>query len=414
MKATSLFQSLTGDASADEGAEARNGLRHAASLSLTKIADGLIDPKLVLSWLLTGLGAPFYAGLLVPIREAGALLPQIVFAGWVGRMRYRKRAWAGGALGQGVAAALIALAALLLTGAAAGIAVCAALAVLAVARALSSVSYKDVLGKTIQVRRRGAVTGFAGSAASAAVILFAVLLISGVIKGELALIAAVALAAVLWIVGGLVFLTLEEEPSDPDTDGGGLHLSILKDNPVLRQFILVRGLLVSTALAPPYFVILGGGDDGQLGRLGVLVLASAVASLISSWIWGRTADRSSRKVMMAAGVLGAVAMLAAVALAWAGLAGTLWAMPATLFVLMLAYHGVRQGRSTYLVDIAPEDARAAWTAVANAAIGSLLLIAGAFGGALSFLGTQAVLLGFAAMSALAAVAAIWLEEAEAG
>jgi len=414
MQATSLFRSLTGDMNAADDVEARNGLRHAASLALTKIADGLIDPKLVLSWLLTALGAPLYAGFLVPIREAGALLPQIAFAAWITRMRFRKRAWAWGAIVQGAAAGLIVLAALTLTGPAAGIAICAALAVLATARSMSSVSYKDVLGKTIALRRRGAVTGFAGSAASAAVIVFAGLLIAGVLQTQLGLVAAVALAAVFLVAAGLIFLTLEERPSTPEETGKRLHLSILRDHPVLRQFILVRGLLVSTALAPPYFVILGGGDDGQLGRLGVLVLASAFASLVSSWIWGRAADRSSRKVLMAAGILGAAAMLTAVALAEEGQAETLWAMPVSLFILMLAYHGVRQGRATYLVDIAPANARAAWTAVANTAIGLLLLAAGAFGGALSFLGPEAVLTGFAAMAALAALAALRLDEAEGG
>ena len=69
-------------------AEAPNALRHIASLTMTKVADGLIDPKLMLSWLLTALGAPaVYAGALVPIREAGALLPQIVMAGWCRRWR---------------------------------------------------------------------------------------------------------------------------------------------------------------------------------------------------------------------------------------------------------------------------------------------------------------------------------------
>ena len=56
--------------------EPRNRLVHLVSLSATKLADGLIDPKLVLSWLITALGAPAaLAGLLVPVREAGALLP---------------------------------------------------------------------------------------------------------------------------------------------------------------------------------------------------------------------------------------------------------------------------------------------------------------------------------------------------
>jgi hypothetical protein len=57
---------------------ASNKLIHLASLSMTKIGDGLVDPKLVLSWALNAAGAPQAAiGLLVPLRESLAMLPQI-------------------------------------------------------------------------------------------------------------------------------------------------------------------------------------------------------------------------------------------------------------------------------------------------------------------------------------------------
>ena len=60
----------------------KNVTTHIISLAATKVADGLIDPKLILSWLLSALGAStFLVGLLVPIREAGALLPQLFTAG---------------------------------------------------------------------------------------------------------------------------------------------------------------------------------------------------------------------------------------------------------------------------------------------------------------------------------------------
>ncbi|WP_233346949.1 hypothetical protein [Hyphobacterium sp. CCMP332] len=77
--------------------EAGNFFRHVGSLSLSKIADGLIDPKLVLSWLMLSLGAPAaLVGLLVPIREAAALLPQLFTAGALRRLPRRKWAWASG------------------------------------------------------------------------------------------------------------------------------------------------------------------------------------------------------------------------------------------------------------------------------------------------------------------------------
>ncbi len=383
-----LFERLTGaeDPADDlskpaQDAEARNGLRHAVSLSMTKVADGLIDPKLVLSWLLNALGAPaYFVGLLVPIREAGALLPQIGLAAILQRMPMRKWMWAAGSLGQGIAAVLIVLAALTLTGWAAGAAICGALALLSVSRAAASVSFKDNLGKSVGKTRRGAITGTAGSLSSVGVLAFAGLMLSGAFRDQGLVIGAIALAAGLWVAAAALFSTLSEQPSQSDGQADNVSLSLLRDDPRLTHFILARGLLVSTALAPPYMVLLASEAGlAALDKLGALVLASAGASFLSSYVWGRLADRSSKTVLALSGVAAALAMLAAVGLAAAGLAQTIWAMPLTLFVLMVAYHGVRQGRSTYLVDMAPKAKRSAYAALSNTVIGMILLAAGAAG-----------------------------------
>ena len=411
-----VFSKITGsEGSSDklQASEGRNGLRHIASLSMTKIADGLIDPKLVLAWLLTTLGAPaVYAGALVPIREAGALLPQMLLAKVVQSMTRRKWAWVLGSAGQGISAGAIVWVALNLEGVTAGLAICLALGVLALCRAACSVSYKDILGKTVGKSRRGAVTGLAGSVSSVGVLIFAALLLSGLAQSRAAVVAAIALAACLWGAAALLFSTLKEEPSSKE-DTKATDFSVLAKNPLLWRFIITRGLLVSTALAPPYLVVLAGqaGQD-RLAQLGALVLASALASFLSSYVWGRLSDRSSRRVLMLTGVVGAVAMITAVALWAIGLAREVWAMPAVLFVLMIAYHGVRQGRSTYLVDMAPPDQRAAYAAVSNTVIGGLLLIAGVLGGGAALIGPQATLMLFAAMAVAAAVVGYGLPEVE--
>lgn len=408
--AQTAFEKISGADETPAAAAARNGLRHIGSLSLTKIADGLIDPKLVLSWLLTSLGAPaVYAGALVPIREAGALLPQMPLASVVERLRHRKWMWVVGSAGQGLSAAMIAVAAITLEGAAAGWAICMALAALALFRAACSVSYKDILGKTVEKAQRGSVTGLAGSVSSVGVLVFAVLLMSGMAQSREVIIGAILLAASFWICAALLFSTLKEKASDTGT-ARGADFTVLKENPTLWRFIIVRGLLVSTALAPPYLVVLGG--EGSLTGLGALVLASALASFLSSYVWGRLSDRSSRKVLLLAGLLGAAAMAGALALWAIGLAQGALAMPVVLFILMIAYHGVRQARSTYLVDMSPEDKRAAYAAVSNTVIGSILLLAGVIGGGAALFGPQATLFVFALMAIAAAVVAIGLPEVE--
>lgn len=396
-----------------EKAEAPNALRHVGSLVMSKLADGLIDPKLILAWLLTSLGAPaVFAGALVPIRESGALLPQMLMASRVQAMARRKWAWTIGSAGQGVFAALIVLSALTLDGAAAGFAICAALGGLAISRAACSVSYKDILGKTVGKSRRGAITGTAGSISSAGVLVLAALLISGLFESKGIVISAIALAAVLWGAAALLFSTLTEMKSDP-ANATKARFSVLREDANLRRYILVRGLLVSTALAPPYFVVLAGGNGGSpLSTLGALVFASALASLLSSYVWGRISDQSSRKVLMLTGIVGALAMLGAVALSVSGLATRVWAMPLVLFILMTAYHGVRQGRSTYLVDMSPDGQRSAYAAVSNTVIGVLLLVAGFIGGGAALLGPNVTLVLFALMAVGAAVVAVGLREVE--
>ena len=410
---TDAYEAITGADEEVRRREARNGLRHMLSLSMIKVADGLIDPKLVLSWLAGALGAPAaLTGLLVPIREAGALLPQIAFAGWVQSMRHRKWAWVIGSAGQGIAALAIVFVALTLEGVAAGVALCVALAALAVARAACSVSYKDILGKTVGKTRRGAVTGVAGSVASVAVIVFAGLLMSGLLRDVMPVVVAIALAAALWGAAAILFSFMEENASE-DTEDTSVDFTPLREDRQFRLFIAVRGLLTVTALAPPYFVLLGGGQSALQG-LGALLLASAAAAFAGSYVWGRLSDKSSRKVLFWSGMLAAVFATLAVLAELSGVSGTFWVIPMLLFFFMLSYQGVRSARSVYLVDMSPKDARSSYAALANTAIGVLLLVTGAFGGVLALAGPVAALVGFAVLSLAGGLLALRLDEVEMG
>ncbi len=398
--------------------EPGNFFKHVGSLALTKSADGLIDPKLVLSWLMTSLGAPVaLIGLLVPVREAGALLPQLLTAGFLRRLQRRKWAWAAGSLVQGLAAAAIGLVAISMTGVAAGWTMVIALAILALARSICSVCYKDVLGKTIDKSRRGTATGLAGSIASVSVIVYALILSSSLVDRMLLVTGGLFLAAAAWIVAAFLFATLQEEAGA--TEGGKTALkeafnnfTYLRDDRQLLRFILTRGLLTATALAPPFMIAVGSEAGEGYDKLGFLVLASALASLCSSFVWGRLSDRSSRKVLTFSAMVGAVILAVTSWLAFAGTLGGGIILPVLLFGLMIAYQGVRLGRSTHLVDMAGKDTRAAYTALSNTIIGLLLLAGGVFSLIANWFGGEVVLAIMAAMSGLAILAAWGLEEVQ--
>ena len=398
--------------------EPGNFFRHVGSLALSKSADGLIDPKLVLSWLMTSLGAPVaLIGLLVPVREAGALLPQLMTAGFLRRLQRRKWAWAAGSMVQGLAAASIGLIAISLTGASAGWAIVIALAILALARSVCSVCYKDVLGKTIDKARRGTATGLAGSIASVTVIAYALTLSFNLIDRMMLVTGGLFVAGGAWLVGAMLFATLDEQAGA--TEGGRSALkealnnfTYLRDDPQLTRFILTRGLLTATALAPPFMIAVGSEAGEGSDKLGFLVLASALASLCSSFVWGRLSDRSSRKVLIFSALVATIILAATSWLAFAGTLGGGYILPVLLFGLMIAYQGVRLGRSTHLVDMADKDTRAAYTALSNTIIGLLLLAGGVFSLVANWFGGEMVLAIMAGMSGLAILAAWGLEEVQ--
>jgi hypothetical protein len=381
-----------------------------------------MDPKLVLAWLLGALGGPAWAiGLLVPIREAGALLPQLVTAARIRALPQRKWAWSVGSAVQGAAVAGMGVVALTLRDHAAALAILALLAVFALARSVCSVAYKDVLGKTLSKSTRGTATGSASTLSAAIVLVFGLLLASGLLNRTIEVIAVVLfLAGGLWLLAAALFSTLAEARGA--TGGGGNPLRVaraqiaLLGDAQLRRFIATRGLLTATALAPPWLLALAGRDDAaDIGTLGLFVVAASAAALLSNFVWGRLADISSRRVLILTAVIGMLVLGAAAILGWAGngVLDNRFALPTLLFLLMIAYQGVRLGRSTHLVDMADADTRAAYTALANTFIGLLLLAAGGLGALASLGGAAAVLSVFAAMCALAVPCALGLEDVQA-
>jgi predicted MFS family arabinose efflux permease len=414
-------------------------LTHVTSLTLSKLADSFVDPKLVLSWLLTQFGnSTTTIGFLVPIRESGALLPQLFFSEWTRTRAQRKWVWAVGAVVQGMAALAMVFCVLFLPKQVAGFGILICLLVLAVARSFCSVSYKDVLGKTLSKATRGAATGIASSIASFGIIAFALLLGLNLIQLSTdSILVLLGIAGGFWIVSAITFTQLNEE--NGSTEGGkngaeNLIKLITKSflNKQFLLFVLTRGFLTATALAPPFMILLvkqtsdlTGSSSGidflessvtSFGaeQLGLLMLASALASLFSSFLWGRFADRSSRKVLLLAAFLSSLTLgltwliamfFPSVLLLW-------YSLPILLFCLMVAYQGVRLGRTTHLVDMATENTRAAYTAVSNSTIGVLLMFGSAFGLLAQLIGVTGVLLVFALMCLFAAAMAVYLDEVQ--
>ena len=68
----------------------RNFVLLLVSQCLTKFADALASPKTTLAWLVTAVGAPGWVlGYLVPLRESGSMVPQLLLGGAIRRLPVR-------------------------------------------------------------------------------------------------------------------------------------------------------------------------------------------------------------------------------------------------------------------------------------------------------------------------------------
>jgi len=374
---------------------------------LTKLGDAIANPKTVLAWLLTALSAPgIFVAFLVPIRESGSLIPQLLIAAWVRLQAVRKWTFVIGSLLQALSVLAMALVAVSLTGTAAGLMLLAALVVFSLSRGLCSVASKDVLGKTVPKTRRGRVSGWSEFLAGLITIGVGVVLLTDSQQGDTAIyLILLATAAGLWLAGAGTYAMIREFPGA--TEGGGnaireavSRLSLLRSDQTFRHFVLARSLLLCSALSAPFFIMLAHQrTDGAVLVLGLFVIADGLASLVSAPFWGRFADLSSRRVMVLAGAGAAVSGIGLVGLVHAhdGLAGSQWLYPVFFFLLAVAHAGVRLGRKTYIVDLAGGNRRTDYVAVSNTVIGVVLLIAGSIGALTSVLPVSAIILILAGM-----------------
>jgi len=389
----------------------------------SKLGDAVSNPKIVLPWIMETIGAPLYLlGFLVPIRESGSMIPQLVIAGFIRKMEIRKWIWVLGSILQAIAMAAMGFVAWTMDGAAGGWMIIALLILFSLSRGLSSVAAKDVLGKTIPKSQRGKVTGWSASAAGLITLVYGVVLVltptddfSPAIYGLM-----LVSAALFWVVAAFIYAKIKEFPGETSGGANGFvegikRISILKTDKPFRKFVITRALLLCSALTAPYYVVLAQNNLGSPAYLlGLFVIADGAAGLISGPIWGKFADVSSRNVMIIAAIMTAVLgvsvfMIDMIEKPWLSIT---WVLPLVYFFLSIAHQGVRVGRKTYVVDLAEGNKRTDYVSVSNTLIGVILLLMGLTGTLATFLSISHIILVLSMLGIMGAWMAQTLPDVE--
>jgi hypothetical protein len=380
----------------------RNFFINAGNGMATKLADQLANPGLVLPWFLDALGAPAsVTGFLTPVRRAGALLPQLIVAGQIRQFPIRKWFWIAGGFLFGLFLILMVPTAYFLPGLTAGIVIVVLLGLGSLSRGVSSVAFKDVLAKTIPKGRRGILLATRATVGGV-LALGAGLILRLKIQNQndsTPFLLLIGLAGMLWILGVTLVPWISEaegatEGSRNPIQEARAGLKLLRAVPGFRKFVVSRGVLLTIELSLPFYALFAHrSTGGGASDLGVFVIAASASQVLSSPLWGRLADQSSRMVMILSSGLAASAGILAIILGnLPGLSTIAIALAIPVLMLGFAIAGVRLGRKTYLVDDSPEIQRPLYVAVSNTITGGLILLGSGFGFIADYYGIQILIL----------------------
>ncbi|MDT0581325.1 MULTISPECIES: MFS transporter permease [Alteromonadaceae] len=385
--------------------------RIVASLLLSKLVDILLSAKTTLPTFLTNLGAPSWMlGLLVPIRESGALLPQGLFSQYLSSRAKRHRLWLGSMMMQTLFILLMIVGPMLgqqSEGALSnttilGAIVLACLAGLSISRALTSLTMKDIQGQHIDKGKRGDLVGIASTLAGLLSLGFAFTsLFSQKLNNDIILsIGIISILAMLFATAVMVGVktTVEVDTSEQNNkqEAGSKPIALLKSvceafKGSLGRFILVRSCFVHTALLAPFFVVwcTSLNLQSQWLSLSLFIVAQASAAILSSYAWGRLSDSNAKLTMQLGASIVLTVLVTVVLLTYFEQAANIsphWYV-LLYFCLSLGHEGARAGRKVYALDIKQGSERTNFIGQANSAIGVVLLALGLFYSALSVAGT---------------------------
>jgi MFS family permease len=361
----------------------------------------LVHPGLVLSVFVRALGGSnVLVGSLSAVRFAGWFLPQFLVASWLQPLR-RKRPVA-------VALEIVRLACYAILGiltyflgvSSPGLLLAVFFPLFIISRLVAgagALARTDIIAKTIAPKRRASF--FATRSFWGGVGVFAAgFLVSFVLReteqwpfpSNFTLLFAIS---TIGLLVGLWFLGRVEEPQGPA--GLPQHSlreqlarapQLLKEDAVLRRYMLIRTLLSMTRLSAPFYPILALDVlDAPEAMVGFYMSAMTLSLILANPLWQRLSQqRSTAHLLRVSALLSAVEPLAALALPWI----MRWAgfttqrnglLPAYLFAVVFLIAGSAEsgraiGLMCLLLDIAPEAERASYVGLVNTVLGFVSLL----------------------------------------
>lgn len=345
------------------------------------LGDAFLNGSIVLASFAAKLGAANWAiGLMPALLNAGSMVPQVFIAPYVARLPVKVDLYRRMALLRVASLSIVVVGGFVL-----GHRPDVLLWVFVIGLALngfftgfSSLPFWETIGKTIPMERRSGLFS-ARSLVGGALAFLAGFLVRFILELPLAFPYPYAILFALgtlafaygWHVFGLIY-----EPPDKEVRTDRISLSLPFRDFYFRRFLRVRILLAVASMVEPFYAAYAVRILGQKGEIGIYLMVYTFSSVLSNLLWVRISRHyGSRSLILIGAALGTIAPILALLLPHSAF----W----MVFVLQGAYlSSIGVGTATYLVNLAPTDARSSYIGLSNTIVG-LLAFSPVLGGLLA-------------------------------
>jgi len=334
------------------------------------LGDAFFNGSIVLASFAAKLGAANWAiGLMPALLNAGSMVPQVFIAPYVARLPVKITLYRQVALLRIASLGMVALGGfflgrhpdLLLWVFVVG------LALNGFFTGLSSLPFWETISKTIPLERRGGL--FSLRHLVGGLLAFgAGFLVRQILELPLAFPYPYA---ILFTLGTLAFaygwhlFSQIDEPPDKEVRTERISLSLPFRDFYFRRFLRVRVMLATASMVEPFYAAYAVRILGHKGEIGTYLMVYTLFSVLSNLIWVQISRRyGSRSLILIGAALGALTPILALLL------------PKTAFWVVFAVQGtylsaIGVGTATYLVNLAPTDARSSYIGLSNTIVGLL-------------------------------------------
>ncbi len=370
----------------------RNLLLGVANGMLGRFSHDLVDPGLVLTWFVSGLGAsPSVIGLVLPVSRGAGLLAQMAAASPIQRLPRKILAYRLMTVLRAVFWAVLVALVFFLGGSNPQLLLLSSLLVywaLSMLRSASALAFMDVVGKAVPAERWGMFFGwrmfssgllaFVGSFVVAYVLSDRSGIPFPISFGWLFVLAGLAGTA-----GNICFSAMIEPSIAIGSDAAVTHNRLRDMWTILRRdrnfawFLLTVLALLFSTVAVPFYTVFAKDQLGATNAMAGTYLGVFTAGLVgSTLLWGWLSDRHGRRLVLWSACLLSLPVPICALLFGSSLSYLVFAVA---FVLLGIERGAFEMAYTgFVLDIAPETQRVLYVAVANMvlAVAYLLQITG--------------------------------------